>query len=240
MRRLICPFVFRIWHKTHFLMAWLTWILKLNHTVKPPKDANEWQTVTPDQTAPFGSIVCTFKSSLTCIRIYTGSQICQTQYLHEPPHDKTNKMTLRPAKTQISLGIRPVWSESSLWSQWVAKDPSFLHADSEDWSDWADGRTCHFFGFLMRRLTCRIYATSILIIMAFFVRLVVTHCFQCCPVIGICLWLFDPWGDMFSNAYKMSHNFSCQSLFTPSAHDLSENSLTDAKKVFIFEFTDVP
>ena len=25
-----------------------------------------------------------------------------------------------------------VWSESSLCAQWVAKDPSFLHADSED------------------------------------------------------------------------------------------------------------
>ena len=32
-------------------------------------------------------------------------------------HDKTNKVTVRPAKTQISLGIRPVWSESSL-SAW--------------------------------------------------------------------------------------------------------------------------
>ena len=31
----------------------------------------------------------------------------------EPRHDKTNKMSVRPAKTQISLGIRPVWSESS-------------------------------------------------------------------------------------------------------------------------------
>ena len=50
----------------------------------------------------------------------------------EPRHDKTNKVTVRPAKTQISLGIRPVWSESSLCAQWVAKDPSFLHADSED------------------------------------------------------------------------------------------------------------
>ena len=39
---------------------------------------------------------------------------------------------LRPAKTQISLGICPVWSESSLCAQWVAKDPSFLHVDSED------------------------------------------------------------------------------------------------------------
>ena len=55
-----------------------------------------------------------------------------TSLTYEPPHDKTNKMTVRPAKTQISLGIRPVWSESSLCAQWVAKDPRFLHADSED------------------------------------------------------------------------------------------------------------
>ena len=30
--------------------------------------------------------------------------------LNELPHDKTNKMTVRPVKTKISLGIRPVWS----------------------------------------------------------------------------------------------------------------------------------
>ena len=41
-------------------------------------------------------------------------------------------MSVRPAKTQLSLGIRPVWSESLLCAQWVAKDPSFLHVDSED------------------------------------------------------------------------------------------------------------
>ena len=51
---------------------------------------------------------------------------------NELRHDKTSKMTMLPAKTQISLGIRPVWSESSLCARWVAKDPSFLHADSED------------------------------------------------------------------------------------------------------------
>ena len=49
-----------------------------------------------------------------------------------PRHDKTNIMSVRPAKTQISLGIRPVWSESSQCAQWVAKDPSFLRAGSED------------------------------------------------------------------------------------------------------------
>ena len=51
---------------------------------------------------------------------------------NEPRYDKTNKVRVRPAKTQISLGIRPVWSESSLCAQWVAKDPRFFHADSED------------------------------------------------------------------------------------------------------------
>ena len=69
-------------------------------------------------------------------------------------------MSVHPAKTQISLGIRPVWSESSLSAQWVAKDTSFLHADSDDWSDWADAQAdlshrwahSHFVGFVMSRL----------------------------------------------------------------------------------------
>ena len=45
---------------------------------------------------------------------------------------KPTKWHVHPGKTHISLGIHPVWSESSLCDQWVAKDPSFLHADSED------------------------------------------------------------------------------------------------------------
>ena len=36
---------------------------------------------------------------------------------NEPRNDKTHKVTVRPAK--IGLGIRPVWSESSLCAQWV-------------------------------------------------------------------------------------------------------------------------
>ena len=67
---------------------------------------------------------------LYCMPVET----CQSKFCvsFEPWHDKTNKVTVRPAKTQISLGICQVWSESSLCVQWVAKDPSFLHADSED------------------------------------------------------------------------------------------------------------
>ena len=45
---------------------------------------------------------------------------------------KPTKWHVRPVKTQISLGICPVWSESSQCAQWVAKDPMFLYADSED------------------------------------------------------------------------------------------------------------
>ena len=79
-------------------------------------------------------------------------------------------MTVRPAKTRINLGIRSVWSESSLCSQLVTKDPSFLHADSED-SDqtgrmprliWVfAGRTCQFVGFVMLRL---IYPLSLFLV----------------------------------------------------------------------------
>ena len=63
------------------------------------------------------------------------------------PHDN---VAVRPVKTQISLGIRS--DQSSLCAQWVAKDPGFLHADSEDSGCDFAGRTCHFVGFVMRRL----------------------------------------------------------------------------------------
>ena len=64
--------------------------------------------------------------------------------------------------------LRSVWvsalsAEYSLCAQWVANDPSFLHADSED-SDQSGrmprliwvcaGRTYYFVGFVMRRLIC--------------------------------------------------------------------------------------
>ena len=71
---------------------------------------------------------------------------------------KATKWHVRPTKTQISLGIHPVWSESSLCALWVAKDLWFLHSDSED-SDqigqmprliWVFARrTGHFVGFVM-------------------------------------------------------------------------------------------
>ena len=53
-------------------------------------------------------------SPRTCCRSSSRASI------YESPHDKTNEMAVPPAKTQISLGIRPVRSESSLCVQWVS------------------------------------------------------------------------------------------------------------------------
>ena len=74
---------------------------------------------------------------------------------------KPTKWPVCPAKIQISLGICPVWSELSMYAQWVAKDPMFLHVNSKDFdrTGWMPrliwvfaGRTGHFVGFVVHRL----------------------------------------------------------------------------------------
>ena len=47
------------------------------------------------------------------LKIVPRDNRSRTVTIIEPPHDKTNKVAMRPTKTQI------------------AKDPAFLHADSE-------------------------------------------------------------------------------------------------------------
>ena len=75
---------------------------------------------------------------------------------NEPPNDKTNQMACVPSENSDQPG-----SDSSLCSQWVAKDPSFLHVDSEDsdQTEWMPRlikvfawRTGHFVGFVVTRL----------------------------------------------------------------------------------------
>ena len=57
---------------------------------------------------------------IVCHSLDTLLYVKTTSHLHLT---KPTKWPVRPAKTQISLGIRPVWSESLLCAQWVAKDP---------------------------------------------------------------------------------------------------------------------
>ena len=40
------------------------------------------------------------------IKINSSSDKVETEF--EPRHDKTNRVSVRPAKTQINLGVRPV------------------------------------------------------------------------------------------------------------------------------------
>ena len=73
---------------------------------------------------------------------------------NEPPHDKTNKVTVCPAKTQISLGIR-------MKKAWVLSYP--LSAQRRLWSDWVDAQAdlslcwvhSHFVCFVMSQLKCQ-------------------------------------------------------------------------------------
>ena len=107
------------------------------------------------------------------MKLYSQSMVIHI-FVYEPRHDKANNVAVCPAKTQISLGIRPVWSGSSLsawrklgslathwahsedWSDWA-------HAQAEDWSDWADAQAdlnlrwahTHVVGFDMSRLIYR-------------------------------------------------------------------------------------
>ena len=85
---------------------------------------------------------------------------------NEPRHDKTTKISVPPVQSRINLGIRPVWSESSLCTQWVAKDPRFLHADSDAQADlslcWVHS---DIVGFVMSRLEQR----SVLVLYKFII-----------------------------------------------------------------------
>ena len=60
---------------------------------------------------------------------------------------KPTKWYVRPAKTD-QPGHQPSPIRVFALRSVVAKDPSFLHADSEDFA----GHTCHFVCFVMRRL----------------------------------------------------------------------------------------
>ena len=68
------------------------------------------------------------KSRQQHVRVHT------VPLLFEPRHDKTNKMAVRPAKTQISLDIRPAWSESTLttWRSIGSLATYWAHSEDSD------------------------------------------------------------------------------------------------------------
>ena len=93
---------------------------------------------------------------------------------------KPTKCHVCPAKTQISLGIRPVWSESSLsaWRKLGSLATHWAHSKDSDQTEgmprliWVFAGRSHFIGFVMRRLilvlrvsimilTCSQYSSAI-------------------------------------------------------------------------------
>ena len=78
--------------------------------------------------------------------------------LIKSPYDETNKMTLRPAKTQTRLSICPVWSESSFsaWRKLGLLATHCAHSEDSDQTGrmlrliWVfSGRTGRIVGFVM-------------------------------------------------------------------------------------------
>ena len=74
---------------------------------------------------------------------------CKYQHLSRLT-TKPTKWHVHPAKTQISLGIFPVWSESllSAWRKVGSLATHWAHSEDSDQT----GRTYHFVGFVVRRL----------------------------------------------------------------------------------------
>ena len=105
-----------------------------------------------------GKTDCTSLGLFNCLTL-TWSETELNRLMTKP-----TKWYVLPAKTQISLGIRPVWTESSLSAWWNMKKHWSLNyqwsAKWRLWSDWADAEAdlslrwahSHFVGFVMRRL----------------------------------------------------------------------------------------
>ena len=91
---------------------------------------------------------------------------------YEPRHDKTNKMSVHPAKTQISLGICPVWSASlqaHMPLKWFCHVAAKLCNVTFTWNEEVSWKWLHrsLYGFVSmgvcttaQLLTCYIYWQS--------------------------------------------------------------------------------
>ena len=93
---------------------------------------------------------------------YIEQIVCwKIKLLCELPHDKTNNVAVCQAKTLISLGIRPVWSEFSLsaWRKLGSLATHWLHSEDSDQTGhqadlslrWAHS---HIVGLVMLWLVC--------------------------------------------------------------------------------------
>ena len=106
-------------------------------------------------------ILPSYYARLLCYRHHLLVFYISFIYLNEPPHDKTKKVTVRPAETPPSLiRVFTVWMKKAS----VLSYP--LSAQRRLWSDWADAQAdlslcCvhnHFLSFVMRQLKLESYS----------------------------------------------------------------------------------
>ena len=124
---------------------------------------------------------------------------CFPSNLHEPWHVKTIKMSMRPAKTQISLAYARS-DQSLMCAQWVAKDPWFLQTGQLPRLIWVfAGRT-----LTLLVLSCRGSHSNL-------------QCSMFCVVtyIGFCMFLFWPCtcdsNDLYLKSRLLCHMYCLQS-----------------------------
>ena len=182
MRRLICTFVVRIWHKQVF--SWRGSLQVQNSTGGQPRrqicprrchqailnKANKQTKTTvtirinqqtlynihvslfscqynslahsyiewfPSKKALFGTYLSSLQLVFKCCKSITVlhqnvDYIFWSFGINEPILGYSKWAASWQKKIQISLGVCLVWSESSFCAQWVAEDPMFFHANSED------------------------------------------------------------------------------------------------------------
>ena len=108
-----------------------------------------------------------FQSKLVFLHLPTENYVAGLTWAHTQTwaaswQNQQNGMC-SPAKTQISLGIRPVWSESSLfaWRKLGSLATHWVHSEDSDHTGWMPmliwvfaGRTVILLVFVRRRLVC--------------------------------------------------------------------------------------
>ena len=83
-------------------------IRAVSFVVRCPDSIMSLVSVTKIPSLMLASVAEQASSSLTWLETPEDTFSLDEAQLYEPPHDKTNKMNVHPAKTQISLGIRLV------------------------------------------------------------------------------------------------------------------------------------
>ena len=93
------------------------------------------------------------------ITAWSSGKLLDPLWTTEPRQGKTNKMRVHPAKTQISLDIRPVWSESllSAWRKLGSLATHWVHSEDSGQTGWMSRLVWVFAGrtLILLVLSCR-------------------------------------------------------------------------------------